>query len=113
MARYKLLSSREDSASERRELPSRITGESTVAAAVVPDVDGGALLVSPRMVYVMRKGRGVQRGGLRRRRDMIGFYTPVELGQRGPQRQPKLPREFCYAKGMNPTSGSHLLVTQH
>ena len=50
MARYKLLSSREDSASERRELPSRITGESTAAAAVVPDVDGGALLVSPRMV---------------------------------------------------------------
>jgi hypothetical protein len=50
MARYKLLSSREDSASERRELPSRITGENTVAAAVVLDVDGGALLVSPRMV---------------------------------------------------------------
>ena len=42
--RYELLSTKEGSASERRKLPSRNAEEGTVAASVVPGVNGGALL---------------------------------------------------------------------
>jgi hypothetical protein len=45
-ARYELLSIKEGSASEGRELPSRNAEEGTIAAPVVLGVNGGALHVS-------------------------------------------------------------------
>jgi hypothetical protein len=44
MAWYELQSTKEGSASERGKLPSRKVDQSTAAASVVPDSNGGALL---------------------------------------------------------------------